>query len=187
MESKRRLNIGAGASSILMAFVVLCLMAFGLLSYTTAAAEERLSEKNAQAVQNYYKAEASLQQKIAQINQALEQAKEAAENCRQGQMQDWGQLENCRETALQLQQSGREEQLYELFVWELLSGIEGVQSLEEQEISLLLQETMEDGRRLEARLEIAEEGGQPACILVSHKMLASEDWEEEQPLEVWQG
>lgn len=46
-----------GASSLLVAFGVLCLTVFALLALTTARAEKRLSDQAAQAVADYYRAD----------------------------------------------------------------------------------------------------------------------------------
>ncbi len=46
-----------GASSLLVIFGVLCLTVFAMLSVSTVQAEERLSEKNREAVEAYYAAD----------------------------------------------------------------------------------------------------------------------------------
>ena len=46
-----------GGSSLLVVFCVLCLTVFALLSLSTVQAEKRLSDKAAQAVEDYYRAD----------------------------------------------------------------------------------------------------------------------------------
>ena len=57
-------GIGLGAVSILAVFVVLCMTVFSILSFTSARADQKLSEKNAQAVQEYYQAESDAEEKL---------------------------------------------------------------------------------------------------------------------------
>lgn len=57
-------GIGLGAVSILAVFVVLCMTVFSILSFTSARADQTLSEKNAQAVQEYYQAESEAEEKL---------------------------------------------------------------------------------------------------------------------------
>ena len=56
-----------GASSLLVAFAVLCLTVFALLSLTTVRAEKRLSEASAQAVGEYYAADLQAEQIFAAL------------------------------------------------------------------------------------------------------------------------
>ncbi len=56
-----------GASSLLVVFAVLCMTIFALLSVSTALAGARLSERSAQAVENYYAADLAAEQILAQL------------------------------------------------------------------------------------------------------------------------
>lgn len=53
-EIKTKTNIGS--SSLILIFIVLCLSTFGLLSLTSAKGDWNLAHKNADAVQEYYRA-----------------------------------------------------------------------------------------------------------------------------------
>lgn len=75
MKRKSAFSPEVGASSILMIFVVLCLTTFGVLSYVTANADQKISAKNAESAKNYYKAYASVQSKLQRIDSALLAAK----------------------------------------------------------------------------------------------------------------
>ena len=46
MKKKESAPFGAGMSSLLMVFVVLCLTVFGVLAYMTARADSRLTQRS---------------------------------------------------------------------------------------------------------------------------------------------
>lgn len=54
-EIKRKANIGT--TSLILIFIVLCLSVFAVLSLENARREDLLSQKNAEAVQEYYRAD----------------------------------------------------------------------------------------------------------------------------------
>lgn len=56
-----------GSSSLLVAFALLCLTVFALLSLSTVQAEKRLSQSSAQAVENYYRADCQAETIFAQL------------------------------------------------------------------------------------------------------------------------
>ena len=56
-----------GASSLLSAFAVLCLVVFALLALSTVRADERLSEASLQATKDYYAADCKAQEILARI------------------------------------------------------------------------------------------------------------------------
>ena len=56
-----------GSSSLLVAFALLCLTVFALLSLSTVQAEKRLSQSSAQAVENYYRAACQAETIFAQL------------------------------------------------------------------------------------------------------------------------
>ena len=56
-----------GASSLLVIFAVLCLVVFALLSVSTVQANGRLSDHAAQAVADYYEADAQAERILAKI------------------------------------------------------------------------------------------------------------------------
>ena len=60
-------GIGLGAVSILAVFVVLCMTVFSILSFTSARADQKLSEKNAKAVQEYYQAESKAEEQLGAL------------------------------------------------------------------------------------------------------------------------
>lgn len=56
-----------GGSSLLVIFAVLCLTVFALLSVSTVQAEKRLSDRAAQAVTDYYRADLEAQEIYARL------------------------------------------------------------------------------------------------------------------------
>lgn len=60
-------GIGTGMLSVLMVLIVLLLTAFSVLSYSTAIAEARLTEKTVLSAGNYYAADAAAQQLVFQL------------------------------------------------------------------------------------------------------------------------
>lgn len=72
-------GIGTGMLSVLMVLIVLLLTAFSVLSYSTAAAEARLTEKTVLSAQDYYAADAAAQQLVFQLY-TLAEEEDSAEN-----------------------------------------------------------------------------------------------------------
>lgn len=75
MKEKQRFHIGIGVPSILMIFVVLCLTTFGVLSFSSASADYRLTEKNIAYMKAYYNADANAQEFLSGIDSILYQIK----------------------------------------------------------------------------------------------------------------
>lgn len=75
---KGKFSIGTGIPSILMIFVVLCLTTFAVLSYSSARADKRLTEKNSDYIMKYYEADAKAQEMLARLDAVLYTAKEKA-------------------------------------------------------------------------------------------------------------
>ena len=74
MKQKEGFRLGTGTSSILMIFVVLCLTVFGVLSFSTASADQRLTDKALDGVTAYYAADALAEEALAQIDACLAEA-----------------------------------------------------------------------------------------------------------------
>lgn len=65
---KYEFKVSTGITSIMMIFVVLCLTAFGVLSYSSANADIKLSVKNADSKFDYYQAEGEINEKICDVD-----------------------------------------------------------------------------------------------------------------------
>ena len=71
MKQKGSFRISIGTSSIVMIFVVLCLTVFAVLSFISADADFRLTERTADSTGYYYKADAEMQAAIAKVDALL--------------------------------------------------------------------------------------------------------------------
>lgn len=58
-----------GVSSLLIIFAVLCMTVFAILSVSTVSAGQRLSDKSAEAVTNYYSADTQAEHILAGLRQ----------------------------------------------------------------------------------------------------------------------
>lgn len=68
MREKHRISPPAvGGSALLVIFAVLCLTMFAMLSLSTVQADVRLSDKNADAVRNYYTADTQAEDLLARL------------------------------------------------------------------------------------------------------------------------
>ena len=66
-------RINVGSSSILLIFVILCLVAFATLSIISANADAKLSQKVADRITAYYEASNQAQRSLAAIDKTLAQ------------------------------------------------------------------------------------------------------------------
>lgn len=66
-ERRTTLPPAVGGSSLLVIFAVLCLTVFALLTLSTVQANRRLSDAAAQAVTDYYQADAQAERILAQL------------------------------------------------------------------------------------------------------------------------
>lgn len=73
---KYEFRVSTGITSIMMIFVVLCLTAFGVLSYSSANADIKLSVKNADSISDYYKAESLINEDICRIDGIILKARQ---------------------------------------------------------------------------------------------------------------
>lgn len=61
------MNRNLGVASLLTVLAVLCMSIFAILTFTTAKADDKLSEVTASSVENYYNAEYEAQKILADI------------------------------------------------------------------------------------------------------------------------
>lgn len=76
MKQKTEFHFGVGASSILMIFTVLCLTVFSVLTFSTARADQRLTEKALDGTREYYAADRQAEETLARIDGILKKAKD---------------------------------------------------------------------------------------------------------------
>ncbi|WP_444642742.1 hypothetical protein ACRQU7_00100 [Caproiciproducens sp. R1] len=167
MRRKGNFHLGVGASSILMIFVVLCLTTFGILSYVTANADNKISTKNAETVENYYTATAIAEQKLQKIDEALLSAREDAAKAAGGialiQLKEYNQYKNRSElqsvTEILAGNASAEQKkavCYRSFAQMLLTRLDGV-TVEPSDGDSLNVRFLADagaGRQIETRLAV---------------------------------
>lgn len=71
MRDKFQFKVNTGITSIFMIFIVLCLTAFGVLSYSSATADLKLSKKNVDNIESYYNAESKMVELVSYIDEYL--------------------------------------------------------------------------------------------------------------------
>lgn len=71
MAKRVQSGMSVGGSSILLIFVLLSLTTFAALSLVSANADYKLSDKNAQATQAYYTADAAAEETLAAVDAAV--------------------------------------------------------------------------------------------------------------------
>lgn len=67
VESRKTTFPPIGVSALMVIFSVLCLTVFALLAVSTVRADQRLSEKSAQAVTGYYQADCEAEEILARL------------------------------------------------------------------------------------------------------------------------
>ncbi|TQI67645.1 hypothetical protein [Clostridium sp. KNHs216] len=167
MRRKGNFHLGVGASSILMIFVVLCLTTFGILSYVTANADNKISTKNAETVENYYAATAIAEQKLQKIDEALLSAREDAAKATGGialiQLKEYNQYKNRSKlqsaTEILAGNASAEQKkavCYRSFAQMLLTRLDGVTVEPSDEDSLNVRFPVDAGagRQIETRLAV---------------------------------
>ncbi len=152
-----------GASSVLMIFIVLCLTAFGVLSLVSARADLRLTDKTADAAQEYHSADARTDQLLSLIDQKLAAARD-----------DASRLPAAEAPAG-----------YTALLSASLSGLEGVR-LEDGRIFLTV--SMTDGREIRTELELLPLEEQERYRVVSRQLYAAPGGDgQDDGLNVWPG
>ncbi len=71
MSKQKGFSINIGFSSIMMVFIMICLVTFATLSILTANSDYRLSKRTADKTSNYYIADTSAKSMAYEIDQAL--------------------------------------------------------------------------------------------------------------------
>lgn len=156
-------GINVGSSSILMIFVLLCLVTFSTLSLVTANADYKLTAKTAESVSGYYEADAKAELLLASIDEKLiGLAKEASA----------GERFNL-------------EALSESF-----SGLDGV-TVTQQDGKVLIgfQVNIDDRRALQVSLQPVfplQDAGKRYTI-AAWQVIQTAEWESNDNLTVWDG
>ncbi len=69
-----------GSVTLMMIFIVVCMVSFAALSLSTASADSRAAKKSAKHVINYYKASNDAEEKLANLSQALSETYAASKD-----------------------------------------------------------------------------------------------------------
>ena len=210
MKTKGNFQFSVGGASILMIFVVLCLTAFGILSYVTANADSRISEKNAEAVQNYYKADGLIQERLQQFDAALLTAKADAQ-----QASDEGSLDGLKNKAIyqgsaeirpilsaELPKDAKSAACYRVFAQLLLAKCPGVAVRAAQEdgtFSCTLTADADQNRKMQVMLTVSLYTADERYKITDERLIGAQKQadassssdaaipDDEGPLHLWQG
>ncbi|HOH70153.1 MAG TPA: hypothetical protein PLL21_04345 [Sedimentibacter sp.] len=71
MNRRTNVSVGMGGTLIITVFVVLCLMIFAVLSFTTAYSDLKLSNKAQEITTDYYSIHGRAEEKLAEISDVL--------------------------------------------------------------------------------------------------------------------
>lgn len=74
MRNKSQFSMNIGLPSILLIFVILCLVSFGILSLVSANSDQKLSQKVLTRSSNYYKICNQAEEMLADIHKQLTEA-----------------------------------------------------------------------------------------------------------------
>ena len=80
MKNKQQLPLGIGVSSILLIFVILCLLTFAVLSFVSANADNKLVKKNSTHTHEVYEAENSANELMDKIDSILESTYQSSDS-----------------------------------------------------------------------------------------------------------
>ena len=201
MKPKSNFQLSVGGSSILMIFVVLCLTTFGMLSYVTANADSKISTKNAETVQNYYKANLLVQSKLDQVDSALLTAKSDAKQavnagtCTGLKNYDFYKARAGFETALKSGTS-KEQKIaayYRFFAKSLVTRCHGVgfesRKEEDDAFNIAFSAEADQSRQIHVRLTVNPYASVERYKINSEKLITiqPDDVDSDETLQLWQG
>lgn len=87
-------RVSIGSPSLILIFIVLCLVSFGMLSLSTAKSEWNLAERNASAVTEYYRADSQGEDFYRLVSETVNAVRKQSINpaeCRQLLSQELGE------------------------------------------------------------------------------------------------
>ena len=76
MNRRMNVSVGMGGTLIITVFVVLCLMIFAALSFTTAYSDLKLSDKALEITTDYYRIHGKAEEKLSEISDILHKTDE---------------------------------------------------------------------------------------------------------------
>lgn len=201
MKQRDSFHPNIGGSSILMIFLVLCLTAFAVLSLVTAAADKKLSTKNAETVKNYYDASARVQAALQQADGGLLTARADAQKAVQNPlflacMSDsvyTGDTQACKEIEALLKSSAPAEeklaQTYRYFARRRIAQNRNLTASEENgALTVSFTEKADSARLISVKFLVLPYGETPRYRLLEEKTVAAqEQTEDSETLQLWTG
>lgn len=158
---RNQLFPGVGLSSLFMVFVILCLTAFGILSFSATKSDWNLTQKHVQSVQAYYSADSKVQQVLADIDSKLSQL-------------------------LQQNPSMKESELARGLNGTIIHDIS--LSLIEDSSGSYIAFSVPVGSIQEIQVEMQPMLGSERYRVLRYRLAASQEWDgADQPITVWQG
>jgi hypothetical protein len=131
MKTKREFSINIGLPSIMLIFVVLCLVSFGVLSLVSANADRKLSQKVLDRQQEYYEASNEAQDMLASVDDSLHAAYKSAgsrdeyisliSDIPTVYTYDVGDIQTLRVVLSYLYPNTADEPLYQIMEWRVLT------------------------------------------------------------------
>jgi hypothetical protein len=132
MENKREFTMNIGLPSIMLIFVVLCLVSFGVLSLVSANADRKLSQKVLARQHEYYEASNEAQEMLASVDARLHEAyeKSASKSDYISMISDIptsytyevGTIQTLRVTLSYLYPDNDSEPLYQIMEWKVITS-----------------------------------------------------------------
>lgn len=158
-------GINIGGSSILMIFVLLCLVTFSVLSYVSANADYKLTKKAAQSVTRYYEADAQAETRLALIDETLKKIAD--------------QTPKDTEPAAYYQKVS--DALFEM------DGVSAV--VQDDQLTIQYQVEIDDHRALQVSLQplFPIESPEKRYVLTAWQVIQTAEWESDDSISVWDG
>jgi hypothetical protein len=131
MKTKREFSINIGLPSIMLIFVVLCLVSFGVLSLVSANADRKLSQKVLDRQKEYYEASNEAQEMLASVDNKLHEAYKSASSREEyislisdiptSYTYNLGDIQMLQVVLSYLYPDNINEPLYQIMEWEVLT------------------------------------------------------------------
>lgn len=173
MKKKTRIGLNIGTSSILLVFVLLCMVTFAILSFVSANADYKLSSSLGERTSAYYEASNLAEQQLNAIHQQLDEqaglAKTAQDyNGRIGELVSDGKI------------FGDSADMILSYTYEPGS--------DDDDPTLTWQLAMTDTQALEVTLTLTNPFFEAELFEVAQwKVIQSSPWEDEAPLNLYDG
>lgn len=173
MKNGTGFQIGPGMASLLMILVALLMAALAILAFAGARADSTLSQRNLEAVQEYYEAAARMQRMLFNADRDLAEARKNAA----GDAQAYARRVQEMQSEYQASQAtgGQEE----------IAPDEDEGEVNGSALTLRLVVPMRDDHYLEAKLDVTPGLTGRRYALVSHKVVNGAPWDGSRSFELF--